>query len=363
MEFAGALQRSPNSLWVRSEMAAGRRAELDWIRHGAALAVFVGHARNIVGGPSTLWAHMISGQAVNVFFVVSGALIYPSARRLSTRKFVVHRILRIYPALLCVLLVTSFVFAPIAAALNNVKWEPSSALFYLLRNLLLVPGWQTDISSTLQWSDRSLSWNSPLWTLFFEVVCYGLTLVLVKALRSRPVLASASSISVTTLVHLVSRREDLAFLHTASQLGLAFLIGTVVGQVHSRKLLIFVGTVCLVPVFLGEFFPIWILVLAVVILSLGRRLPFSPPQLPFDISYGVYIWHWPLLQFISCLMTRTHFRDSWALSMLVVSLPLAVLSSLSWVIVEKPSLALARRSKSCSFTHSPTSQGSGRARK
>ena len=61
-----------------------------------------------------------------------------------------------------------------------------------------------------------------------------------------------------------------------------------------------------------------------------------PPPIPFgDLSYGVYLFHWPIQQSVVHAFPSI---DSWWL-MLLISLPLtAVCAWLSWNLIEKPIL-------------------------
>ena len=72
-----------------------------------------------------------------------------------------------------------------------------------------------------------------------------------------------------------------------------------------------------------------------VLLWLAIRLPFNL-RLPVDLSYGVFMYHWPLQQLL--VLTAAFALPTWAF--VVVSLGLsAPVALLSWKLVEKPALA------------------------
>lgn len=98
--------------------------------------------------------HTIGNAGVDLFFVLSGYLIYGSLlkRHQPFTKFLSRRVQRIYPAFLTVFmiyLVLSFAFP----AENKIPGQPLSALIYLLQNLLLLPGlFPIEPMITVAWS-------------------------------------------------------------------------------------------------------------------------------------------------------------------------------------------------------------------
>ena len=320
---------------------AVRRHHLDWIRLSAALCVFVGHTRDIRSAQSTWWAHLISDQAVNVFFLVSGALILSSAERLDTLSYLVHRVARVYPALLSVLVLTAFIMSPLAAFTLGTAWSPVQATSYVVKNLALVPAWQTSIGRSLPGSFGSTSWNSPLWTLFFEVCCYAGILVVSRVFGRRTrdglILATVALIAV----HSITSGTTLEFVHTASRLGLAFIIGALVSVLRTPKESVVAVLLLVLPAVAGDRLPLVLGCMAFLVLRLPDLLDWRPRSVPVDISYGIYIWHWPILQTVAVLF---HGRAElqWGVHLLVASAPLCLVAWLSWIAVEEPFLRRAR---------------------
>jgi peptidoglycan/LPS O-acetylase OafA/YrhL len=100
-----------------STLASGRDNNFNLIRAIAASAVLVSHAfplAGVPGEPLESWAPANLGRlAVAVFFSISGFFIAKSFdRRSSLIEFTVDRVLRIYPALFVVLVLTAFVVGP-----------------------------------------------------------------------------------------------------------------------------------------------------------------------------------------------------------------------------------------------------------
>lgn len=319
-----------------------RRPHLDWIRHIAALSVFLGHARNLGTPDPTRWAHFVSDQAVNIFFVISGSLILSSAVRLSSLDYVVHRFMRIFPALAVVLGTTAFALSPATAAVTHGNWSLQEAVAYVVKNALLMPGWKTEIAGSLRGTGSATSWNSPLWTLFFEVSCYVGILLVAKVMRRRIDLSLVVAILTMSLVYSLTHGAGPSFIHTSSRLGLAFVTGGCVGRISSRYGWVVLALCVSLPLAWGEFFPLIVAVIAVSTLVMPVKAGINMPRLPFDISYGMYIWHWPLLQFVSSLSTGSGAGPVWGRQTVISGFLLLLVSAVSWRYVEKPSLQVAR---------------------
>lgn len=153
---------------------------IDIIRFFAALAVVLYHFTAkpfLAGEESTLHAILEPGHpvpagavwwgwvGVQVFFVISGAVIGFSATRSTARGFAISRIVRLWPAML--------VCAVFVAVLNVGFWrhQPMTELVLLVKSLLFWPvaPWVT----------------GQIWTLPIEITFYGLVWLLVLAGRVR----------------------------------------------------------------------------------------------------------------------------------------------------------------------------------
>ena len=61
-------------------------------------------------------------------------------------------------------------------------------------------------------------------------------------------------------------------------------------------------------------------------------------QLPADISYGVYLWGWPVQQLLVHWWPDMHVQAHRVLAMLGA----CILGALSWYVLEKPAIALGK---------------------
>ena len=327
-----------------------------------ALVVFVGHSASFTYDLESVNSFLLASPtyAVYGFFFISGLVVSPSASR-SLSKFsnsgsiffgsvdyLKKRFLRIYPALLINLLLTSFILAPSFSLLMNWSYSLGSAQSFFVKNLLLVPGWQVGISETLLDQPRE-GWNAPTWTLFFEILAYVAALVIALSPRRLRISSQIFALSCSFLI--VSLFNSGALLIKGTLIlqlsiflcfffagGLMSMI-TRKNQIRFTFLLIFIGS--LEIIFTGKSISPAVAVCLLLFLGLSRINPKSRIARIPDISYGTYLWHWPVLQIVSALFLSEVSNTS---ALFFVSLPIVLLLSvLSWHLVERPAIEFGRR--------------------
>lgn len=69
----------------------------------------------------------------------------------------------------------------------------------------------------------------------------------------------------------------------------------------------------------------------------------SRSKLPGDYSYGIYIWHWPMLQTVFAFEGALGINPSWLVSLIVAFPLVAIIAIASWHFLEKPCLVLCSR--------------------
>ena len=87
-----------------------------------------------------------------------------------------HRVARIFPAFLVCLVVTAFVFAPIAylhqhGTVDGLLTTPTTPLNYVFGNATLRM-FAFDVAGTPGNVPYPGAWNGSLWTLYYEFGCY-----------------------------------------------------------------------------------------------------------------------------------------------------------------------------------------------
>jgi peptidoglycan/LPS O-acetylase OafA/YrhL len=338
----------------------GRYHGFDLVRIAAALAVVLTHSFSTTGhsadkpllgvgdrdlGPGSL--------GVAVFFVISGFLVTESWRRSpGAGRFLVRRIVRIWPALVVMLLLTTFVLGPIVThlALGDYLANPRSWR-YAWKNGILVTGVTFELPGVFT-TNPGQPVNSSLWTLPYEIWCYlGLVLLgVIGALRSRGVVLALFVVALG--VHVVATPGDDPWISAegwglsarkGAELATLFLGGAVLALWRSavdRRWLLAGGVVLIALSFPVGQWGLFVVGLPALVVGLGTTSgPISRAVGRWgDPSYGVYILSYPMQQ---VLVATGVVTTSWA--MFAVAAPLAlVLGYLSWHLVESPALRRLR---------------------
>jgi len=162
--------------WLRSrfELEHGIRS-MEGLRGFAVALVFLVHYVSLAGttAPVAGAMHTIGNSGVDLFFVLSGYLIYGSLMRRPQRfgSFMARRVERIYPAFLAVFAV--YLALSLAMPAHS-KIPDEGAAAYLLANVLLLPGiFPIEPMITVAWS------------LSYEMFFYLLAPIVVAGARLR----------------------------------------------------------------------------------------------------------------------------------------------------------------------------------
>lgn len=302
----------------------------DWLRLLAAGVVIYHHLFPLSGrAPAAFFATDYGALGVGVFFVISGYLVCGSLRRSATiGDYLKKRLLRIEPGLIVSLLVTALVFGAFATTLPLKAYFASPQVWlHVARNALLYPV-DYALPGVFAANPFPAVVNGSLWTLRLEFSGYLILAGLAAFKLLRPgvvgVLAVLAGAALAAL-HLIwpaqagwLRLADVAVLN-----GYLFLAGVWL-NLRGAPLpwwTLVVGVPLLAT-------PLWALGLPAVVLAAGR-LP--APKLPADISYGLYIYAFPLQQILAAHGVLTLWAS------LAVTAPFAMAS---WFLVEKPALRL-----------------------
>lgn len=339
----------------------GTTNSLNLIRLVFAAAVLVAHSYPLTGRleqAPPMAGQGLGGWAVAGFFAVSGYLITASRQRTGFANFLLLRVGRIYPAFLVVLLMTAAVFAPIAQLVNHgtlagYLTTGTTPFTYVYSNLFLEIN-TYDIGDTLASVPYANVWNGSLWTLYFEFLCYlfvGILLIWKRARTSVWPIAVAFVISAVVFAN-----ADLAVKAVNGDQSiwlLASLLPYFLGGALIRVLKPYIGldwragslslVVLVVAVYFG---PLWTAqalapLFAYGILWLSTVIPQPKWIAKHDVSYGVYIYAFPVQQLLAVFGLWT--LDVLAFSAMALA-GTAVLAVLSWFIVERPALRRTRRS-------------------
>jgi peptidoglycan/LPS O-acetylase OafA/YrhL len=312
-----------------------------------ALAVVTSHEWRLGGyGPEPQVAHMALGQwAVAGFFALSGFLVTQSRLRCPLPKFFLRRVLRIYPGFLMCLLVVAIVFAPLSVAVGSgsVNWD--SAASYVTDNALLKIE-QNGIHATLTHAPFGTAWDGSLWTLFYDFGFYvALGVILCVGIRwHRPALAAMWLVCVAAETFLAPHVHD-STVQNFLYLGSLFFAGAVMAlyadRIRSdwRLCALCLGWLAFVAIF-GDLPTLGGFAIAYLCLWLGTVLPFGAVARRYDLSYGVFLYAFPIQQLLTQLPGR-RLPVSAALALVIgLAVPVALLS---WIAIEKPAQGLRDR--------------------
>ena len=335
---------------MRADTPPERRNNFDALRLVAAVSVIFSHSFLIAQGTQKHeWLILLTGNqsilglcGVFVFFAISGYLVTQSFELTGDPwRFLAKRALRIFPGLFVATLLSAFVLAPFVTTLApSAYFSRAQPYHYILANSLLDPRVHELPGVMFVDNPVGLEINGSMWTLRCEFLMYLMVLGL-GALRllTLPMALGLLALGIACLYF-----PALGFLGGWGWLLGFFAAGMVLyklrdGRIFDRRvaLVALAGLVLSVP--LRQFillFPLFGCYLALW-LALSPRLPVIPVARFGDLSYGLYIYGWPVEQAVIWLYGG---RASWW-QVFATALPAtAALAFLSWHLIESPALRL-----------------------
>lgn len=329
----------------------GRDNRFTLIRLALASAVLVEHAIIVTQGPlppppMAINAWSLSYAAVNGFFVLSGFLIANSLEhRADPFTYAASRILRLMPALVFLSMVAVFLVGPIATGLTQAAyWTDPQTWSYPLQVLAFLDTSQgpAGIFPDHPWRGE---FSTTLWTLRYEVIAYiaaALLFFTPLAWGRFAVLAYFVLANAAYLLIQAAWPDAPVLFTSAARLGAAFTLGMAVYLWRDRLPVLPWVAIAAIPLWLllGAA-PLAELVLNLAIGSLLFWVAFSRlggmPTLSSipDWSYGIYIWHFPIMQLVLMVEPDAGF---WTIAAFTTPATAAI-AAISWHWIEKPSLS------------------------
>lgn len=283
------------------------------------------------------------------FFVLSGYLIFQSLERSSSLgSFFRKRVLRIFPGLIVAVLFSALIIGAIASTLTAKEYYSNGMTWrYILDNIILLPRQQTLPGVFTHHVETAV--NGSLWTLRYELLFYGILGTLFFFSRPLKQKIVVAMLLLCLAGYFILKRELYTglpealqkFLFYCCNLGSYFLSGALLSfytarlQRHKTALLLcssllFTGVLFVFP---RQYPLVEILSFPVMIITAGlhysRPLHFS--RYTGDISYGTYIYAYPLQQLLILWL-----QPQQVTVLLLASFPVSWLAGyLSWHLVEK----------------------------
>lgn len=332
-----------------------------FLRFLFALFVVISHCYPLSGSiENQQWIYVVSkGQTVlarlglNGFFVISGFFIFKSAIRSdSLLNYFKNRVLRLYPALIVVLILSVllgyFIYDSAVPYLKN-----KSVLTYILNNLSLY-NFQGVINGIFD-KNHYHAINGSLWTIRYEFTLYVLVSVFYffkNKKKIKQILLLCCAFLALLFYHvLLPKFSETSILgmnfYQLLDLGGFFVIGSLLSvfnfeKVGFTKQFFFIALIILACSFYFEFYnEVKHVAFSILVLSFGYlKLPIlNKFGVVGDLSYGIYIYSFPIQQF---LMYFFKFNLN---QLIVWSVFLSIIFGfLSWHLIEKHALKLKRTS-------------------
>lgn len=305
---------------------------------------------------------------VPMFFALSGFLITASAIRLSLKNFLLNRGLRIVPALAVDILICALIIGPLFTTVSYSDYFSDGRFFRYFLNII---GYiHFELPGVFDGTPLPLV-NVALWTVPYEILCYVFAAFFIvakwlpgkyKVLFLTLALAILSALlDIDAVMAMFPKRLHplltSVFLHRPSRIMSAFLFGMIAYQwreqiKYSRILLFSCIAICLgaalIPI-TGTIVALQIVLipaLTYITVYLGlTKVPVPEYFKKGDYSYGVYLYHAPLIQVIITLFPGlTHSGTEGVILTFIGTMALVLLvANLSWHFVEKPILGLRRK--------------------
>ncbi len=326
------------------------------LRLALAVAVVISHAFSVGTGrhldePLTaLTGYTLGEHGVNGFFAVSGFLVAMSwDRRGGAIPFAIARLLRVFPGLIVAVLVTALLIGGAMTTLPTAAYPQDGRVWSMI--WVTITSFKSATTLPGVFEGNPLRWPiSTVWTLRYELICYGLLLAygVVGGFRRPVLLLAAAGLAALALVVLAMLGPVPKGQETALRLPLIFACGSLAYLYRDRLPLLpalAVGAV-VAPVLAklawpALYAPSLFVGSAYLFLFIAMAPGLSHPRLEprWDISYGVYLYGWPVQQALQALYPAV---PGWL--MLGPALAVTcVMAAASWLLVERPALDLKSR--------------------
>lgn len=347
-----------NTKFTIGNYCNGRKNNLDFIRFLAASLVIYSHSFVLVQGnyngellvryTKNNWS---SGSlAVSTFLIISGFLVLQSYDRSNNVfSYFKKRILRIFPGLAVVTLLSVFILGPLLSTLSTKEYFQNSATYDYLKNIFLIPVYGLPgVFSNM----ANASINGSLWTIGYEFFFYILIAVMgiigVFKFKWSQLYIFIAFIYIYIFKANIFMQSFTVFkildIYTLIELGLSFSIGMLIYTYRNKiildkwlallalicLLLFWRQGVCVLPfIFFGSYLIFYI--------GYNQKIKVYNFTKYGDFSYGIYIYAFPIQQTYIYLLNGSITPYMNFILSFVTTLFFA---ALSWHLIEKPFLKL-----------------------
>ncbi len=330
----------------------------DLLRLFAALQVALTHAAIYLEHEYFIFSYLYIVPGVPIFFFLSGYLIYGSYESSfknpnPLRNFYYKRFLRLYPALwVCLFLSLGLVF--VSGYLNTVEVNKIDAFAWLLSQLTFFQFYNADFLRGFGLG----ALNGALWTVSVELQFYFLFPLVYKIMQQRKIIIFLVLIFfiILNIFNSISNNHDSFMMKMFSYTFVPWFYMFLCGAFFARfkeylkpilninifiLFLVFIGTYILSDYYLGigwgnSINPISYFLMIAIVINFAFLMPTLSNRLlkKNDISYGVYIFHMPIINFI------LYKYGTGEIQYLIAIISTIIIGALSWILIERPSLRM-----------------------
>ena len=320
------------------------------LRHVAALGVIYGHCYALANNPdasvdiiATLMPGYYAGSlAVFAFFAISGYLVTRSLiRRPGTVRYIRNRSLRIYPAYLVCILCCVFLLGPMFTTLPLGGYLGSAETWHYLRKNLVPTSFAWDLPGVFEQNPLPRTVNGTLWSLGLEVRCY----FYLGILAALTIVQRRLLFTVTALLLLgfsawqwyLGEPDPLGYRSLTQTFLLAALTAHWLKE-HGPRHVVMAALILLTVLFADT--PLFGAAVSITLVYSVHWIAYALPVVPWpsqlDVSYGLFLYGFPVQQSIMSLQPTLSPAALLVWSVLA-TLPIA---AASWFLIEQPALRL-----------------------
>ena len=339
-------------------LASHKRNNFDFLRILAASAVIYNHTYDLFDFPTVepffSFSHhqlKLSEVGIMIFFSISGYLVYGSAERsVSLWNFAWKRMLRIYPGLIFVVIVSS-IFLAFLSSQELMTYFSSPITYTYLRNVSGL--WtQYDLPGVFENHKQPIV-NGSLWTIPYELTMYAVLGVLFFTIRRRIAAVLWVCFLVLLLLQQIFLTADnftFPFIYLSAHyfivFGYCFFCGAAMnGWKHRLSSFPRMGLIALIVFGLSIFLCTYHIVFLILLLPPVTVIIGDSDSPAFtarfgrygDFSYGLYLFGFPVQQIVYTAIGNRFSIPVTFFICLLCTLPIAMLS---WFLVEKRFLKL-----------------------
>lgn len=333
----------------------------DGLRFWAAIGVFVSHGLFLYRFPMPVPfpGHSLGSLSVYVFFFVSGYLVYQSWERTPTwMEFGTKRVARIFPGLVVAVAFSVFVLGWCMTTWDSWGyWSAGATWSNFFNNAAGLATVQT-LPGVFEHNPFAAAVNGSLWTIRYELAMYGLMALIALGFgRHRltwPIVvvtmamvwwcSSLWSWDETLRSHAAGFAELFRW-RDFTGFGVPFFVGAAFAayRVRARPWMAAIAALaawtasCTSHEFVRQL-SVWVFVTVAIFYAAfaGISSRAAVGRKRMDISYGVYIYAFPIQQ----TSVEIGLRQEWSLTTyFLVSFSITVcLACISWWVIERPSI-------------------------